>query len=119
MMTLEYNSKMSIGWFCLHEGLQKNEHEKTLLYYRLIMHSYGNNAFFKQVKGELYYFFNELEEAKKQFNEAFDLYIFEEKILYAFILVLKMKLFEIEINSQQQNLYKKMESFKKYALFFE
>lgn len=118
-MTLEYNSKMSISWFCLHEGLQKNEHEKTLLYYRLIMHSYGNNAFFKQVKGELYYFFNEPEEAKREFAEAFDLYLVEGKLFYAFILVLKMKLFEIEITLSQENLYQKIESTKKYPLFFQ
>lgn len=119
MMTVEYNSKMSVGWFCLHDGLQKNEHEKTLLYYRLIMHSYSDIAFIKQVKGELYYFFNEIEKAIQHFEEAFRLYMIEGNIFYAFLLVLKMQSFSIKINNEQKEMYEKLKTDQRYYLFFD
>lgn len=76
----------SIGWFRLHEATIKNEHERAFLNYRLLMHSYIDQAYQKEVKAYLHYFFGEYSDALRLFREAFILY-FEYKAYISAMMV--------------------------------
>jgi hypothetical protein len=110
----------SIGWFRLHEATIKNEHERAFLNYRLLMHSYIDEAYQKEVKAYLHYFFGEYCDALRLFREAFILY-FENKAYISAIMVYKaMK----ELNTSCADEYKQLKEIiekdkKKYSLFVD
>lgn len=80
------NISSIIGWFRLHEATVKNEHERAFLTYRLLMHSYCDIAYQKEIKALLHYYFDELPEAIKLLKESFQLYIEKEDVIKAFMI---------------------------------
>ncbi len=81
----------SLAWFRLQESALKSEHERGLLNYKLLMHSYRSQGFKKQILGDLYVSFNEKDLAENSFNESFDLYFLKKEYFYAAIILLKLK----------------------------
>jgi len=65
----------NIAWFRLQEATQKNEHERAFLNYRLLMYSYDDPIYKKEVKALLHYFFHEDNAAVKLFLEIIYDYI--------------------------------------------
>ena len=57
------NSCSNIAWFKLQDSLNRNEHEKAFNTYKLLAHSFKDDAFKFQTKGDLHLFFNEKDEA--------------------------------------------------------
>ncbi len=108
----------SIGWFRLHEATIKNEHERAFLNYRLLMHSYIDEAYQKEVKAYLHYFFGEHCDALRLFREAFILYFEHKAYISAIMVYSAMK----KLNASSENEYKQIKGVveknkKKYALF--
>jgi hypothetical protein len=73
MLTEDKDKKYicNIAWFRLHEAASKNEHERAFLNYRLLMYSYNDTTYKKEIKAQLHYFFDEKENAKNLFVEVF------------------------------------------------
>jgi hypothetical protein len=122
MNTISSNlaSTMSIAWFRLHEASSKNEHERAFLNYKLLMHSYQNQGFQKQILGDLHTLFDETELAKKSFEQAFLIYLQEEDYISAILIYLKIKK-HTDIILEEKNLlieYLKKNK-KKFILFFD
>ena len=73
----------SIAWFRLQEAAYKNEHERAFLNYRLLMYSYEDNSYKKEVKAFLHYFFNEVNEAEALLRDVFYEYLQKKEYMKA------------------------------------
>lgn len=65
----------NVAWFRLQEAISKNEHERAFLNYKLLMYSYNDQIYKKEIKALLHYSFNEINEAVKLFVEIFYEYL--------------------------------------------
>lgn len=64
------NSYSNIAWFKLQDSLNRSEHEKAFNTYKLLSHSFKDDAFILQIKGDLHLFFNEKDEAMNCYKIA-------------------------------------------------
>lgn len=55
------SEKSSVAWFRLAECLKRKERERAFLLYRLLMHSFEDNAFLKKLEGDMWIDFDEQE----------------------------------------------------------
>ena len=83
------SEKSSVAWFRLAECLKRKERERAFLLYRLLMHSFEDNAFLKKLEGDMWIDFD-LEEATtcylaaahhyKQRHEYYEAYLIYKKL---------------------------------------
>jgi len=62
--------KYQIAWFKLSEFIKRNEKERALGIYKLLMHSIDDQAFAKQLEGDLLLFFDEADAINSYINAA-------------------------------------------------
>ena len=65
---VEYQA--SIAWFKLAELVTRGERERAFNIYRLLIHSLNDDAYAAQLKGDLWYAFNEYERARESYYHA-------------------------------------------------
>ena len=53
--------KSSVAWFRLAECLKRKERERAFVLYRLLMHSFEDNAFLKKLEGDMWVDFDQEE----------------------------------------------------------
>lgn len=66
--------KYSIAWFKLAQYVSRGERERAMGIYRLLSHSIDNQAFARQLEGDILLFFND-ESALSKYKEAAALYL--------------------------------------------
>lgn len=110
----------SIAWFRLHESAIKNEQERTLLNYKLLMHSCRSYGFRKQILGDLYLSFDQKELAQEQYFDSYRLYMEISDFFHAAKILILMKKYGFEISSKRPSLLSELKKEKKkYILFIE
>lgn len=119
-MILEINSMPSIAWFRLQEACLKNEHERALLNYKLLMHSFRSVAYKKQILGDLYILFNELDLAEKTYHESFEYYLLDTDFFHAAKIIFILKKHGFTTTEKTDSLLPELEKEKgRYALLIE
>lgn len=92
---IEYQA--SIAWFKLAELVTRGERERAFNIYRLLIHALNDDAYAAQLKGDLWYAFNEYDRAREAYYSAIAWYDFSERPYQsAFV---HEKLASIEYNS--------------------
>lgn len=76
------SDKYNVAWFRLAECVARGEKERALGVYRLLAHSFGDEAFALQLMGDLLLAFDDVE-AKEKYNEAARGYMKEGRMLEA------------------------------------
>lgn len=83
------SEKSSVAWFRLAECLKRKERERAFLLYRLLMHSFDDNAFLKKLEGDMWIDFDEQEATVcyiasahhyKQRHEYYEAYLMYKKL---------------------------------------
>lgn len=81
--------KSSVAWFKLAECLKRKERERAFILYRLLMHSFEDNAFLKKLEGDMWLDFDEHEASNcylsaahfyKQRQEYYEAYLIYKKL---------------------------------------
>lgn len=75
--------KYTIAWFRIAECVSRGEKERALGVYRLLSHSFNNNAVARQLEGDIYFSFGEQESAISLYQQAMELYQKSERFLEA------------------------------------
>ena len=109
----------SIAWFRLQEAAYKNEHERAFLNYRLLMYSYNDNSYKKEVKAFLHYFFNEIDQAKALLNDVFYEYLHNKDYVKAISIYEFIILMHFEKNIDKSLLDSELLPHIKYRELFE
>ena len=76
------SDKYNVAWFKLAECVSRGEKERALGVYRLLAHSFGDEAFAYQLMGDLLLSFDDAQAIAK-YQEAADRYTQEERWLEA------------------------------------
>lgn len=69
----------SIAWFKLSELVMRGERERAFSIYRLLAHALEDEAYSAQLKGDLWYAFNEYDRAREAYYIAITGYDFSER----------------------------------------
>lgn len=75
--------KHMIAWFKIADCVSRGEKERALGVYRLLSHSFNDNAVARQLEGDIYLSFNEYELAIPLYQQATELYQKSERYLQA------------------------------------
>ncbi len=76
------SDKYNVAWFKLAECVSRGEKERALGVYRLLAHSFGDEAFAYQLMGDLLLSFDDVQAIAK-YQEAADRYTYEKRWLEA------------------------------------
>lgn len=106
-----YSEKYNIAWFKLAECVSRGEKERALGVYRLLSHSLDDQAFARQLAGDLFLSFNDDATAIEKYKESAQLYDQENRMLesaavYEHLLTLDPRSTEYHI--RLLDLYKRM-----------
>ncbi len=77
------SDRHTVAWFKLAECISRGEKERTLGVYRLLSHSFNDQAVARQLEGDIHLCFNNEEEAIMQYSKAADLYQKSKRLLEA------------------------------------
>ncbi|MEX0940804.1 MAG: hypothetical protein WDZ41_05580 [Candidatus Babeliales bacterium] len=66
--------KYNVAWYKLAEFVARGEKERALGMYRLLMHSFENEALASQLAGDIFLSFNDIADAVKKYEQAAYLY---------------------------------------------
>ncbi len=77
------SNKNSIAWFKIAECVSRGEKERALGVYRLLSHSFNDDAVARQLEGDIYLSFNEYDAAVLLYRQAMDLYQKSNRIFEA------------------------------------
>jgi tetratricopeptide (TPR) repeat protein len=75
--------KHTIAWFKIDECVSRGEKERALGVYRLLSHSFNDNAIARQLEGDIYLSFGEQELAIPLYLQAIELYQKSQRFLEA------------------------------------
>lgn len=75
--------KYTIAWFKIAECVSRGEKERALGVYRLLSHSFNDDAVARQLEADIYYACNEQEKAVELYRQAVDLYDKSQRFLEA------------------------------------
>jgi predicted Zn-dependent protease len=68
------SDKYTIAWFKIAECVSRGEKERALGVYRLLSHSFNDNAVASQLEADINLAFNEQDQAVVLYRQAIDLY---------------------------------------------
>ena len=68
------SDKYNVAWFKLAECVSRGEKERALGVYRLLIHSFEDKAFARQLEGDIFLAFGDEETAAQKYGESVDLY---------------------------------------------
>ena len=69
----------SVAWFKLSELVARGERERAFSIFRLLTHALNDDAYATQLKGDLWYAFNEYDRAREAYYSAIAWYDFSER----------------------------------------
>ncbi len=120
-MNLEnYSSNFSIAWFKLYESALRNEHDRAMTNYKLLIHSYRSPGFKKQILGDLYLSLGEKDKAEIAYTEAFYSYVESVNIFDAAKILVMMKYQKLNIEAKYLVISEELQKEKKnYTLLIE
>jgi hypothetical protein len=75
--------KHTIAWFKIAECVSRGEKERALGVYRLLSHSFNDNAMARQLEADIYCSFGETEQAISLYQQAMEAYIKSQRFLEA------------------------------------
>jgi|SRR5690606_39348859 len=75
--------KYTIAWFKIAECVSRGEKERALGVYRLLSHSFNDNAVARQLEADIYLACNELDKAIDLYRQAMEFYQKSERFLEA------------------------------------
>jgi tetratricopeptide (TPR) repeat protein len=76
-------NKHTIAWFKIAECVSRGEKERALGVYRLLSHSFNDNAVARQLEADIYFSFNEQDAAVALYRQAMELYQKSHRFLEA------------------------------------
>jgi hypothetical protein len=115
-----YFPHASIAWFRLYESTLRNEHDRAMTNYKLLIHSYPSFGFKKQILGDLFLFLGEKAKAETAYNESFYSYVDENDIFNAARILLMMKSIALHIDNKYLFILDHLQKQKKqYVLLIE
>ncbi len=82
-MKQDRSDRYTVAWFKLAECISRGEKERALGVYRLLSHSFIDQAVARQLAGDIHLSFNNEEEAIVQYDKAADLYQKSKRLLEA------------------------------------
>jgi len=77
------SDKYTIAWFKIAECVSRGEKERALGVYRLLSHSFNDNAVARQLEADIYFSFNERGAAIPLYRQAMELYQKSKRFLEA------------------------------------
>ncbi len=77
------SDRHTVAWFKLAECISRGEKERALGVYRLLSHSFNDQAVARQLEGDIHLSFNNEKEAIVQYDKAADLYQKSKRLLEA------------------------------------
>ncbi len=77
------SDKRTVAWFKLAECISRGEKERALGVYRLLSHSFNDQAVARQLEGDIHLSFNNEKDAIAQYDKAADLYQKSKRLLEA------------------------------------
>src|SRR5207248_1880950 len=75
--------KHTIAWFKIADCVSRGEKERALGVYRLLSHSFNDNAIARQLEADIYCSFGEIEQAVSLYQQAMELYHKSQRFLEA------------------------------------
>lgn len=75
--------KHTIAWFKIADCVSRGEKERALGVYRLLSHSFNDNAIARQLEADIYYSFGEIEQAVSLYQQAMESYHKSQRFLEA------------------------------------
>jgi len=75
--------KHTIAWFKIADCVSRGEKERALGVYRLLSHSFNDNAIARQLEADIYCSFGEIEQAASLYRQAMELYHKSQRFLEA------------------------------------
>ncbi|HLW73118.1 MAG TPA: hypothetical protein VKR54_03645 [Candidatus Babeliales bacterium] len=75
--------KHTIAWFKIAECVSRGEKERALGVYRLLSHSFNDNAIARQLEADIYCSFGEIEQAFPLYQQAMEWYTKSDRFLEA------------------------------------
>ncbi len=75
--------KHTIAWFKIAECVSRGEKERALGVYRLLSHSFNDNAIARQLEADIYGAFGETDHAISLYQQAMESYIKSQRLLEA------------------------------------
>lgn len=75
--------KYTIAWFKIAECVSRGEKERALGVYRLLSHSFNDDAIARQLEADIYLFCNEQERAISLYRQAVELYKKSKRLMEA------------------------------------
>lgn len=90
--------KSSVAWFRLAECLKRKERERAFMLYRLLIHSYEDQAFLKKLEGDMWIEFD-IVRACECYCEAARLYTVQKEYYEAFLMY--KQLIALDENNQE------------------
>lgn len=75
--------KHTIAWFKIADCVSRGEKERALGVYRLLSHSFNDNAIARQLEADIYLSFNEVEQAILLYQQAMEFYHATDRFLEA------------------------------------
>lgn len=120
-MNLQNHSQnSSIAWFRLYESAVRNEHDRAMTNYKLLIHSYRSPGFKKQILGDLYLYLGEKNKAEEAYADAFYSYIETADIFHAAKILIIMKNLDCDIRHKYLVISSELQKQKKsYTLLIE
>lgn len=97
-------TKNSIAWFKIAECVSRGEKERALGVYRLLSHSFNDDAVARQLEGDIHLAFNEYDAATTLYRQAMDLYQKSNRIFEAAAVCEHL----LTLNSGDSGLYKEV-----------
>lgn len=79
----ENEVQVSLAWFKLAELVTRGEKERALSIYRLLHHSWNNEAYAAQLRGDLYCAFRDYDKAREAYYQAVAAYDASSRLLQA------------------------------------
>lgn len=110
-MKREANTKYTIAWFKLAECVSRGEKERALGVYRLLSHSFDDQAYAQQLEADLLLAFKDQKNAVEKYRQAAKCYKkegrkFEAAAVYEHLRILQPK--ENSYRKQLIDLYKEL-----------
>lgn len=68
------SDKYNIAWFTIAQCVARKEKERALGVYRLLSHSFEDVAFARQLEGDIFLSFNDIDMATEKYVHAIELY---------------------------------------------
>jgi hypothetical protein len=75
--------KHTIAWFKIAECVSRGEKERALGVYRLLSHSFNDNAIARQLEADIYFSFGEKDQAIPLYQQAMEFYTKSQRFLEA------------------------------------